>query len=53
MIFSWMMEVHVYISVVSTLRRVSRMRYTSTHLIHKQIDQGTCLTYLDKYRVPS
>jgi hypothetical protein len=40
MIISWMMEVHVYNSMVSTLRHVSIMRYTSTHLIHKQIDQG-------------
>ena len=50
MIISWMMEVHLYNSVVSTLRRVSRLRYSSTHLINKQINQGTCLTNLDKYR---
>ena len=25
-------------------------RYTSTHLIHKQIDRGTCLTNFDTYR---
>jgi hypothetical protein len=50
MIISWMMEMHVYSSVVFTLRHVSSKRYTSTHLIHKQIDQGTYLTNFDTYR---
>jgi len=39
-IISWIMKVHVYYSMVSTLCHVSRIKYTSTHLIHKQIDQG-------------
>ncbi len=50
MIISWMMEVHVYLSVENTLRRVSKIRYTSTHLIDNQIDQGTCLTNYDTHR---
>jgi len=32
MIISWIMEVHVHSLVFFTLCRVSRKRYTSTHL---------------------
>ena len=41
MILCWMMKAVVYLSVVIiTLRRVSRIRFTSTHLLSKQIDRG-------------
>jgi hypothetical protein len=48
-LISLMMEVHVYLSVENTLRCVSKIRYTSTHLIHNQIDQGMCLTNYDTH----
>jgi hypothetical protein len=47
MILCWMMKAVVYLSVVITLRRVSRIRFTSTHLLSKQIDRGVGLSMYD------
>ena len=48
MILCWMMKAVVYLSVVIiTLRHVSRIRFTSTHLLLKQIDRGAGLTEYD------
>ena len=43
-----MKKVVVYLSVVIiTLGHVSRIRFTSTHLLSKQIDRGAGLTKYD------
>jgi hypothetical protein len=48
MILCWMMKVVVYLSVVIiTLCRDSRIRFTSKHLLSKQIDRGAGLTEYD------
>ena len=48
MILCWMMKAVVYLSVVViTLRCVSKIRFTSTCLLSKQIDRGAGLTMYD------
>ena len=47
MILCWMMMTVVYLSVVITLFSVSKIRFTSTHLLSKQIDRGAGLTKYD------
>ena len=48
MILCWMMKAVVYLSVVIiTSHRVSRIRFTSTHLLSKKIDRGVGLTEYD------
>jgi hypothetical protein len=43
MIISWIMEVHVYSMVFFTLCRVSRKRYSSTHLFEEVNQIGVVL----------